>query len=129
MTQAKKKILIIEDSLDIREVTSHILSSHGYETMTVGEGENAIELIAKSHPDLIICDMFLEDISGLDICHKLKSNSQTASIPLILTTAHESLQNSKNGQAEKYKPDAYLYKPFEIDDLLDKISILLNTSP
>ena len=122
----KKKILIIEDSNDILEVTTRILAARGYEPIPLNSGREALVQIQQHHPDLVICDMFLEDDSGLDICQLMKSNPQTSSIPILLTTGHDNIQEFAEKNKQLHQPDAYLCKPFEIEDLLEKISVLLN---
>lgn len=118
---SKKKILIIEDSEDILRVTTHILSSRGYEPIALNSGRDALENVKKHQPQLIILDMFLDEHYGLDICHAIKSDPALTAIPIIMTTGHR----DDTGDPASVKPDAYLLKPFELDDLLQKISELL----
>lgn len=121
-----KKILVIDDALDLIELTKRLLQSRGYETSSLTDGDQALEFIKKDPPDLIIMDMLLPGKDGTQICHEIKSDPSLRHIPVILSTGQ--VINDDDLAAEGLlKPDDYLTKPFEIDDLLNKINHLLST--
>ena len=115
-----KKILIVDDELDIVMVLSARLREHGYETPYALNAKQAFLEIEKHKPDLIILDIMLPDMGGDAIASKLKEDPQTRKIPVIFLSA---LQTKK----EEHSQDGFiggnvvLAKPFEMDILLKKI--------
>jgi len=82
------KILIIEDDTSIRELIELNLQMNGFQSIVaVKSGERGIRLAGRLHPDLILLDIMLPGISGLEVCRKLKSSPRTASIPIVMLTA------------------------------------------
>jgi len=106
----KKKILVIEDDLDISELITYNLQREDYDIACLYDGSNAIEFVRKRKPDLIILDLMLPEIGGLEICHTLKNDPATKRIPIIMLTA-------KNEEADvmiglQMGADDYIPKPF-----------------
>ena len=120
----KKKILVVDDQAELLELTQRLLHSRGYDVVTLTEGKNAIEVIKKELPNLVIMDMLLPDRDGDQICREIKSDHSIRHIPVLLTTG-QMLEQSEYVLAGVTGPDDYLMKPFEIDDLLSKIEKLL----
>jgi CheY-like chemotaxis protein len=112
------KIVIVEDTPEILEITAKILKSRGYNVIPVEDGKTAFDEVKKNQPDLVFLDMFLNDIEGTDICHAIKSDPVTAHIPVIITTGHAPDHSS----SPLKKPDHYLNKPFEPEDLVEAIN-------
>ena len=83
----KKHIVIIDDEQDILELLRYNLDKIGYRTTCLLDGESAIKEIRESIPDLILLDLMLPGIDGLDVCRILKNSDQTAKIPIIMITA------------------------------------------
>ncbi len=115
----KKKILIIDDSPDILEFTRRLLEHRGYNVIATDDTKDILDTIKAEHPDLVILDMFLSNISGLEICHQIKSDTTIKKTPILITTGHPLDTESEITQLAK--PDAYLYKPFELEDLMAMI--------
>ncbi|MDH5628501.1 MAG: response regulator, partial [Candidatus Krumholzibacteria bacterium] len=82
-----EKIVVIEDEDDILEVIAYNLKREGYEVITSTSGEDGLEKIEKSSPQLVVLDLMLPEIDGLELCRKLKSDPLTRSIPVIMVTA------------------------------------------
>ena len=120
----KKKILVIDDQEDLLELTRRVLQSHGYEVLTLNDGENALETIKKESPDLVLMDMIMPIKDGAQICQEIKSDTSVRHIPVILTTG-QMIEKSEYSQEGLTGVDDYLMKPFEIDELLAKIGNLL----
>ena len=120
----KKKILVIDDQEDLLELTRRVLQSHGYEVLTLNDGENALETIKKESPDLVLMDMIMPIKDGAQICQEMKSDTSVRHIPVILTTG-QMIEKSEYSQEGLTGVDDYLMKPFEIDELLAKIGNLL----
>ena len=117
-----KKILIVDDEPDILTVTVTRLETSGYEVLMAKDCEEAIELLNKSKPDLILLDLLLPKMQGDELCKKLKSDSKFKHIPIILFTASTIRIPEKTGEMGA---DDYILKPFEAQALLAKIKALV----
>ncbi len=120
----RKKILVIDDQEDLLELTRRLLESSGYDVITLADGTNALDLIKKELPHLVLMDMIMPEKDGGQICQEMKSDAATHHIPVILTTA-QMMDTSEYSDEQSIGADDYLLKPFEIDDLLSKIGNLL----
>ncbi|MCK4507466.1 MAG: response regulator, partial [Desulfuromonadales bacterium] len=83
----KKKILIVEDEESLLKLESILLTSKGYEVHGVGDGQAALDAIAKVKPDLVLLDIMLPEIDGFEVCKRLKQDKRTENIPIIFLTA------------------------------------------
>ena len=116
-------ILVVDDEMDILEMTSIILEDAGHDIITAMNGETAIELVKRNKPDLILLDAVMPGMNGLDVCRALKRNAQTRNIPILLFSALGSgidmmLEN-------RDKADAYITKPFTRKVILEKVNEVL----
>ena len=114
----RKKILIIEDELDLVEVTKMRLENSGYEVAGAISGKEAFTLLQKDIPDLILLDLRLPDMHGKEICEKLKRDDRLKTIPIILFTAGA---DDIPKVAREVGVDDYIMKTFEPKVLLEKI--------
>jgi CRP-like cAMP-binding protein len=114
-----KKILLIEDNIEIRENTSEILELYGFEVITAENGKVGIELAATKKPDLIICDIMMPVLDGYGVLHLLSRNPDTADIPFIFLTAKADRSDLRKGM--EMGADDYITKPFDDVDLLNAI--------
>jgi len=112
------KILLIEDELDLVEVTKMRLEKSGYEVVTVPSGEAALGLVQNNPPNLILLDLLLTGMRGEDFCKKLKGDANLKHIPIILFTASAS---DLPKIVKEVGADDYITKPFEPEDLLSKV--------
>jgi len=112
----REKILVIEDEKSISRFISTILNSNGYETMQARSGEEALSMISSHCPDLIILDLGLPDMDGLDILQKLRSWS---SLPVVVVSARTHERDKV--VALDMGADDYLTKPFGTDELLARV--------
>lgn len=115
------KILLIEDDDDIRKTLKDILIQRGFLVETIGDGAEALSLIKKLPPDLLLLDLGLPNISGESICkeaHKLYPD-----LPIIILTAKNQTSDIVNGLT--IGAVDYIPKPFEIDELLARIKVRL----
>jgi len=117
-------IFLIEDDFDLAEYVIASLSEN-YQTEKVYSGENAVSLITKLQPDLVISDVMLPVTDGLTICKLLKSNIETCHIPIILLTAKASEENVIQGY--ETGADIYMAKPFNIKILETQASMLIES--
>lgn len=81
------KILIVDDEEPIRELIKYNVEKQKYETFTAENGQQALELCRNKNPDLVILDLMLPDMSGLDICRIIRNDSSIKNIPIIMVTA------------------------------------------
>jgi DNA-binding response OmpR family regulator len=116
------KILLVEDELDLVEITKSRLEHSGYEVLAVPSGEEALALLQSSLPDLILLDLLLPGMRGEEVCKKVKMDAHLKQIPVILYTA--SAGDIEN-RTREVNADDYIIKPFEIKDLLSKIKKLI----
>lgn len=117
-----KRILIVDDEPDILRVVIFRLKKSGYEVLTAVNGQEALDLIQKEPLDLIILDLRLPLISGLEVCKQIKSNDKLKHIPVILFTASTNCVKEK---AIEVCADDYLIKPFEPEIFLQKVKKLI----
>lgn len=123
----KKKILIIDDESIITRALSRALKSEAYDIQIAENGRKGLELIRKIVPDLILLDMMMPEMTGLDVLEKMRE--ERINIPVIFMTAYGDFSTEK--RAKELGVSAYLTKPFEnIDDLLGVIkSYATKTKP
>ena len=113
-----KKILLVDDELDMLAVTKARIEHAGYEVLTAGSGEEALNRLAKDTPDLILLDLLLPKMQGQEVCKRIKCDDNLKRIPVILFTASAS---DIAKIAKEVNADDYIMKPFEPDELLGKI--------
>lgn len=116
-----KKILIVDDDPGIVESLSAILEDEGYSVETALQGEEALRLVPKKHPDLVILDVLISGTDGRDICRSLKSDQETQNIPVVMISAHPQIRDEVFAAGA----NEFVAKPFEIDDLLHVIDKLV----
>jgi len=107
---AKLKVLIVDDEEDIRELVELYLGRDGYDIVTCETGEQALEIVRTDIIDLIVLDLMLPGISGLDVCKTLKANRKTESIPIVMLTAKGEDADVVTGL--ELGADDYVTKPF-----------------
>lgn len=116
-----RTILVVEDSLDIRRLLDHILGQAGYKVVVVKEGHAGWAAFQKLQPDLVLLDVNLPGLSGLEICRRIKETSDTPVIMLTVRAEAQSVQEGFHAGA-----DAYLIKPFEIPQLTAAVEHVLH---
>ena len=117
------KILMVDDDKDLLEVTQSLLTKKGYEMATITCWEDALPAIESFQPQVILLDVFLSGIDGLDICKQLKSMPQTKHIPIIILSAYPSVAESVTYE---YGADDFIAKPFEVNELIAKVHAVLS---
>ena len=121
--EIKKHIVIVDDEKDILELLRFNLEKIGYRTSCLLDGESAIREIRNSIPDLILLDLMLPGVGGLDICRILKNSDQTSDIPILMITAKS--EDSDIVEGFKIGADDYVTKPFSIKVLIARVNALL----
>jgi DNA-binding response OmpR family regulator len=118
-----KKVLIVDDEPSIIVALQFLMEQNGYETLVAFSGEEAMETIARQHPDLILLDIMLPVVDGFEVCQRVRENSEWKDIRIVLVTALGSEANAAKGLA--LGADAYITKPFANADLVAKVKELL----
>lgn len=117
------KVLIIEDDRDVVELVRHYLEKESFSLESAEDGVSGIEKALNYKPDLIILDLMLPELDGLEVCKELKSNPKTSSIPIIMLTAKG--EESDKVVGLELGADDYLVKPFSPKELIARIKALL----
>ena len=121
-----KNILVVEDDPDIKELISFNLSNQGHQVFEANNGELGIEKAREKLPDLILLDLMLPGIHGLDVCRIIKADQETKDIPIIMVTAMGQEEDIVKGL--ETGADDYITKPFSIKVLLARVSAVLRRS-
>ena len=122
LEKAKAKILVIEDHSEVRNYLREQLSSI-YEVLEAKDGGQGLRTVRKAMPDLIVSDVMMPGMNGLELCQAIKSDQRTNHIPVLLLTAKAGLENKLQGLA--LGADDYLVKPFSSKELLARIANLV----
>jgi two-component system alkaline phosphatase synthesis response regulator PhoP len=120
---AKEKILVVDDEEDILELVEYNLSRNGYRVMCVRTGEDALKTTRSELPDLVVLDLMLPGVDGLEVCKILKRDSKTSGIPVVMLTAKGEEADIVTGL--ELGADDYVTKPFSPRVLLARIRAVL----
>jgi two-component system, OmpR family, alkaline phosphatase synthesis response regulator PhoP len=120
---AAKKILVVEDDKDILQLVKLYLENEGFRTITAANGAEALKQVKAEHPDLLVLDLMLPEIDGLEVCKKLRVAPQTAMLPIIMLTAKSEESDTIVGL--ELGADDYVGKPFSPKALVARIKALL----
>ena len=110
-------ILVIEDEPTIQRILVLILSDQGHEVSATTDGEAGLTLLEEHRPDLIIADVRLTGMDGVEFTRRVKSNPEYAGVPVLLMSAY--------GRPPVHQADRFISKPFDIDELIQHVSQLL----
>lgn len=123
LTPMSKTILIVEDNELNMRLFDDLLQAHGYGTVQTADGREAIDLAREHHPDLILMDIQLPEISGLEVTKILKADDDLKAIPVIAVTAF-----AMRGDEEKIREggcEGYIAKPISVPNFLETVSSFL----
>jgi len=119
----KKKILVIEDDRDISELITYNLEREGYEIACLYDGSQAVDFVTKRKPELIILDLMLPEVDGIEICRTLKGDAATKHIPIVMLTAKSEEADVVVGL--QMGADDYIPKPFSPKVLVARIKAIV----
>src|SRR5215470_8263831 len=126
LTLMSTRILIVEDDPDIAELVARYLDKAGFETARATTGDDALKAIAADPPQVVVLDLMLPQVDGLEICRILRSNRATAALPIIMLTARA--EESERIVGLELGADDYLAKPFSPGELVARVRALLRRS-
>lgn len=118
-----EKILVVEDEEDILELISYNLTRENYRVIGAGSGEEALDMIVRDRPDLILLDIMLPDKDGLEVCRQLKSDYETAGIPVVMVSARGEEADVVVGL--ELGAEDYITKPFSPKVLVARVRAAL----
>lgn len=121
-----KKILIVDDEPDILELISYNLKKEGFHISTALDGEEALQKVRAGHLDLIVLDLMLPGIHGMELCRILRNNPKTAHVPIIMLTARGEESDKVHGLESG--ADDYMTKPFSPKELIARVKAVLRRS-
>jgi two-component system phosphate regulon response regulator PhoB len=119
MSAEQPSVLLVEDEPAQREVLAYNLEAEGFDVMRAGDGEEALMLIEESPPDVILLDWMLPNVSGIEICRRLKSRPGTRSIPVIMISARSEEVDRVRGL--ETGADDYVVKPYSVAELMARV--------
>ncbi len=120
---ARKKILLADDEEDVRDIVRMFLEGEGYEVVTAYDGLEALSMIEAEHPDLILLDVMMPVMSGIEVARRLRANHATSQIPVIMLSAAAQTESIKQCIAAGVKD--YVVKPFQPSKLEEIIRRVL----
>ena len=117
------KVLVIDDDKDLLEVIQALLTTRGFDVETDINWQSGFEKIRKFEPQIILLDVFLSGIDGLEICKQLKASPFTSHIPIVIFSAYPSIAETV---IYEYGADDFIAKPFEVNELVEKLYSVLS---
>ncbi|MEW8507730.1 MAG: response regulator [Candidatus Thiodiazotropha sp.] len=120
-----KKILIVDDEPNIVLSVEYLMRREGYEVVTANDGQEAMEKIAASPPDLLILDVMMPRKNGFEVCQELRVDPALSTMPILMLSAKGREAEIKKGIS--LGADGYITKPFSTHDLVDKVNQLLQS--
>ena len=127
MSGEKKTILVVDDESDILTFLTTLLQDNGYETVTAGNGEEALESVKKSKPDLVTLDITMPETSGVRFYRNMKESDEWKNIPIVIVTGISSdFEKFISTRKQVPSPEGYIAKPIDEKEILELIAKLTN---
>jgi CheY-like chemotaxis protein len=117
------RILVIDDEPALLDDLVAILEMEGFDPIGANSGAQGLDYARTQPPDLILCDIKLYDMTGLDVTHELRNDDRTRTIPLVIITAHSDIELERASLAAG--ADYFLRKPFDVDELIRVVNQML----
>lgn len=123
ISESKRKVLVVEDEKDIRDLVRYNLETEGFSVVEASDGEIGLILAARERPALIILDLMLPGLSGLEVCRKLREREDTTRVPILILTARAAEVDKVLGL--EMGADDYVTKPFSPRELVARVKAVL----
>ena len=120
------KVLVVEDEAPLAEMLRYNLKAEGFNVVHAETGEEALMLLDEERPDLVVLDWMLPGVSGIELCRRLRSKSDTCSVPIIMLTARGEESDRIRGLSTG--ADDYVTKPFSLPELMARVKAILRRS-
>jgi DNA-binding response OmpR family regulator len=126
MSQEVQKVLVVDDNQDVRELIVHILNADGFHVYAAIDGENALAILNSNPVDLVLLDVMMPGMSGLDVLKEIRtgSNKKIREVPVMMITAMSSTDDVD--QALAIGANSYVVKPFRGTTIREKVRKILN---
>lgn len=122
------KVLVVEDEEALSDLLSYNLEKEGFDVATCMDGDDALIMVDEEHPDLVLLDWMLPNVSGIEICRQLRARIETKDVPVIMLTARGEEDDRVRGL--DLGADDYITKPFSMSELVARMkAILRRTNP
>ena len=118
------RVLVVDDSPDILSIVQRGLQRRGYEVVAAADGDAALKAMSREIPDLVVLDLLLPDIDGIDLCYQLQ---EMADVPVIMLTSRDGVSDRVEGL--RAGADDYVVKPFAMEELVARIEAVLRRRP
>jgi two-component system, OmpR family, alkaline phosphatase synthesis response regulator PhoP len=122
-TVAKKQILVVDDERDILDLVKYNFEREGWVVHCVTDGEQALRTVRKATPDLVVLDVMLPGVDGVEVCRALRSDDRTRTVPIVMLTAKSEEADAVLGLG--VGADDYVKKPFGVKELVARVKALL----
>lgn len=119
MSADQPRVLIVEDEPAQREVLAYNLQAEGFAVATASNGEEALVLVDEDHPDVIVLDWMMPNLSGIEVCRRLKIRPETRAIPIIMLSARSEEVDKVRGL--ETGADDYVVKPYSVVELMARV--------
>jgi CheY-like chemotaxis protein/predicted regulator of Ras-like GTPase activity (Roadblock/LC7/MglB family) len=119
------KVLVVDDSLSVRKVVEKALEGRGLQVLAAASGSEAIEMLERDRPDVVICDVVLPDKDGYQICEYVRAHAAMGTTPVMLISGIDN--GTVQARAAEVRSDEVMFKPFGVEDLVRKIHRLLES--
>jgi two-component system, OmpR family, phosphate regulon response regulator PhoB len=124
MAQAKKRVLVVEDEDNIAIALDYLMTREGYDHDRIATGGVALDHIRRTHPDLVLLDVMLPEVSGFEICQSVRLDPSLSDVKILMMTARGSAIERRKGLA--LGADGFIAKPFELKELREEVRRLLD---
>jgi two-component system, cell cycle response regulator len=114
-----RRVLVIDDDRLILEVLETVLDLEEFDVVTADDGESGLDRLREHRPDVVVCDVMMPGLDGLEVCRRIKTDPETVDVPVVLLTARDRPEDRAAGEAAGC--DAYVIKPFSPLHLIDVI--------
>ncbi len=121
--ERKQRVLIVEDEDNIAIALNYLMSREGYDHDRIATGAGALDAIRELHPDLVLLDVMLPEVSGYEICQEVRADRGLSDVKILMMTARGSAMERRKGIA--LGADGFIAKPFELKELRDEVHRLL----
>ena len=122
-----RKVIVIEDEPDIQEIILHNLLRDGYQVEATSNGEKGLEMVRRFEPDLVLLDLMLPGLDGVEVCRRMKTDPRTRAISIIMVTARGEESDVVLGLG--LGADDYVSKPFSPRELMERVKAVLRRGP
>jgi DNA-binding response OmpR family regulator len=120
-------ILVVDDDPVIQKLLAVNFEMEGYRVVTGGDGAEALAQVAAEHPDVVLLDVMMPKLDGIEVVRRIKADPATAAIPVLLLSAKAQSKDIAAGL--EAGADGYITKPFDPLDLLERVAVLLRPDP